>query len=249
MNTSAPTLIHLDGVTKVFFTDEVETHALAGIHLEIKSGEYIAIAGPVGLRQVDAAVDPRPARFADRGQVHPQRQVGRGPAAVRARAGAQPRDRVHLPELQSDRRPQRLRERRAAAHLPRHEVGGAQGARDGGAREGRHGAPRQAPPEPALRRSAAARRRRPRGRRHALDPAGRRADRKPRLEERRGGHGAAPRAAPRRARRSAWSPTIRAMRATPTARSTSSTAASSRRTAASSAARSELEESGFDIAH
>jgi putative ABC transport system ATP-binding protein len=32
----------------VFFTDEVETHALAGIHLEIKSGEYIAIAGPSG---------------------------------------------------------------------------------------------------------------------------------------------------------------------------------------------------------
>jgi putative ABC transport system ATP-binding protein len=47
-NTSAPPLIHLDGVTKVFFTDEVETHALAGIHLEIKSGEYIAIAGPSG---------------------------------------------------------------------------------------------------------------------------------------------------------------------------------------------------------
>src|SRR5947208_6406456 len=47
-NSSAPTLIHLDGVTKVFFTDEVETHALAGIHLEIKSGEYIAIAGPSG---------------------------------------------------------------------------------------------------------------------------------------------------------------------------------------------------------
>src|SRR5678816_2333976 len=48
MNTSAQPLIHLDGVTKVFFTDEVETHALAGIHLEIKSGEYISIAGPSG---------------------------------------------------------------------------------------------------------------------------------------------------------------------------------------------------------
>src|SRR5438105_15055935 len=48
-NTSAQQpLIHLDGVTQVFFTDEVETHALAGIHLEIKSGEYIAIAGPSG---------------------------------------------------------------------------------------------------------------------------------------------------------------------------------------------------------
>ena len=48
MNTAAQNLIQLDGVTKVFFTDEVETHALAGIHLEIKSGEYIAIAGPSG---------------------------------------------------------------------------------------------------------------------------------------------------------------------------------------------------------
>jgi len=41
-------LLHLDGVTKVFYTDEVETHALAGIHLDIKKGEYISIAGPSG---------------------------------------------------------------------------------------------------------------------------------------------------------------------------------------------------------
>src|SRR5258705_2196764 len=44
----ANTLIHLDGVTKVFLTDEVETHALSGIHLDIKTGEYISIAGPSG---------------------------------------------------------------------------------------------------------------------------------------------------------------------------------------------------------
>ena len=41
-------LISLDGVTKIFYTDEVETHALAGIHLEIGRGEYISIAGPSG---------------------------------------------------------------------------------------------------------------------------------------------------------------------------------------------------------
>jgi putative ABC transport system ATP-binding protein len=35
-------------VTKVFLTDEVETHALSGIHLEIKRGEYVSIAGPSG---------------------------------------------------------------------------------------------------------------------------------------------------------------------------------------------------------
>ena len=42
------TLIHLKGVTKIFTTDEVETHALAGIHLDVKKGEYLAIAGPSG---------------------------------------------------------------------------------------------------------------------------------------------------------------------------------------------------------
>jgi putative ABC transport system ATP-binding protein len=48
MNSSAETLILLDGVTKVFLTDEVETHALSGIHLEVKNGEYVSIAGPSG---------------------------------------------------------------------------------------------------------------------------------------------------------------------------------------------------------
>ena len=42
------TVIHLDGVKKVFLTDEVETHALAGIDLEIKRGQYISISGPSG---------------------------------------------------------------------------------------------------------------------------------------------------------------------------------------------------------
>ena len=41
-------LLRLDGVTKVFVTDEVETHALSGIHLDIMKGEYISIAGPSG---------------------------------------------------------------------------------------------------------------------------------------------------------------------------------------------------------
>jgi putative ABC transport system ATP-binding protein len=41
-------LIHLDDVSKVFYTDEVETHALSAIQLEIKRGEFISIAGPSG---------------------------------------------------------------------------------------------------------------------------------------------------------------------------------------------------------
>lgn len=41
-------LVHMEGVTKVFYTDEVETHALSGIHLDIQKGEYVAVSGPSG---------------------------------------------------------------------------------------------------------------------------------------------------------------------------------------------------------
>src|SRR5213080_1819456 len=41
-------LITLENVTKIFYTDEVETHALSGIHLEIREGEYVSMAGPSG---------------------------------------------------------------------------------------------------------------------------------------------------------------------------------------------------------
>src|SRR6267142_796938 len=48
MMSSTNPLIHLADVKKVFYTDEVETHALSGIHLDIKKGEYLSIAGPSG---------------------------------------------------------------------------------------------------------------------------------------------------------------------------------------------------------
>jgi putative ABC transport system ATP-binding protein len=47
MMTEQP-LIHLDDVTKVFLTDEIETHALSGITIGIQPGEYVSIAGPSG---------------------------------------------------------------------------------------------------------------------------------------------------------------------------------------------------------
>jgi putative ABC transport system ATP-binding protein len=48
MNASKSPLIRLESVTKVFTTDEVETHALSNIQLEIGKGEYLSIAGPSG---------------------------------------------------------------------------------------------------------------------------------------------------------------------------------------------------------
>ena len=41
-------LVHMEAVSRVFVTDEVETHALAGIDLEIQRGEYVSISGPSG---------------------------------------------------------------------------------------------------------------------------------------------------------------------------------------------------------
>ncbi|HLI75398.1 MAG TPA: ABC transporter ATP-binding protein [Acidobacteriaceae bacterium] len=46
--TSRPELINIEGLTKIFFTDEVETHALSGVHLSIRRGEYVAMSGPSG---------------------------------------------------------------------------------------------------------------------------------------------------------------------------------------------------------
>jgi putative ABC transport system ATP-binding protein len=41
-------LIEMNDIRKVFYADEIETHALAGIHLSIENGEYLAISGPSG---------------------------------------------------------------------------------------------------------------------------------------------------------------------------------------------------------
>ncbi|NWG14763.1 MAG: ABC transporter ATP-binding protein [Acidobacteria bacterium] len=48
MNEARLPLIRLEHVTKIFYTEEVETHALSEVSLEIHSGEYVAVAGPSG---------------------------------------------------------------------------------------------------------------------------------------------------------------------------------------------------------
>ena len=47
-NGNGQTLIQIEDLTKVFYTDEIETHALSGIHLTINRGEYVAMSGPSG---------------------------------------------------------------------------------------------------------------------------------------------------------------------------------------------------------
>jgi putative ABC transport system ATP-binding protein len=48
MDNGSEPIIKLESVSKVFVTDEVETHALSGIHFDVKKGEYLSIAGPSG---------------------------------------------------------------------------------------------------------------------------------------------------------------------------------------------------------
>ena len=45
---NAQSLINIEGLTKVFYTDEIETHALSGVHLAIMRGDYVAMSGPSG---------------------------------------------------------------------------------------------------------------------------------------------------------------------------------------------------------
>jgi len=48
MENGSQPIIRLEQVSKVFVTDEVETHALSSIHFDVKKGEYLSIAGPSG---------------------------------------------------------------------------------------------------------------------------------------------------------------------------------------------------------
>jgi putative ABC transport system ATP-binding protein len=48
MNEAAKPLIKLEDLKKVFYTDEVETHALSGVHFDIQQGDFVSISGPSG---------------------------------------------------------------------------------------------------------------------------------------------------------------------------------------------------------
>jgi putative ABC transport system ATP-binding protein len=48
MNDDNNALIRMEGIRKVFYTDEMETHALADVHLQIQDGEFVEVVGPSG---------------------------------------------------------------------------------------------------------------------------------------------------------------------------------------------------------
>ena len=179
-------LIRLQGVSKIFHTEEVETHALSPHRPRDPRGRVRRDLRGRRAAARPRCFHPRPARFAERGQLRPGRRAGLHAVRRAARAGPGPRHRLRLPGLQPHRRPDRVPERRAAAHaiagLARRGAArrGARGARAGGA-----AAPAAPLPGAALRRPAAARGRGARGGGKAAGDPGRRAHRQPGLGQRR----------------------------------------------------------------
>ena len=194
----AEVLIHLDGVTKVFVTDEVETHALAGIHLDIKKGEYVSIAGPSGcgkstllaiLGLLDSSSDGtyvlngRPVqglKLSERARIR-NREIGFIFQAFNLIGDLTVYENVELPLTY---RGMPSAERKKRVHEALERVGMSPS--------------REALSVAALRRPAAARRGGARTGRRSLDSSGRRAHRQLGYHQWRGGHGIVTRSASRR---------------------------------------------------
>ena len=92
-------LIHLEKVNKVFTTDEVETHALAGIHLDIERGEFVSIAGPSGCGKSTLLAILGLLDSPTEGPVHSERQDSREPESFGAGEDTQSRNRIYFPGI------------------------------------------------------------------------------------------------------------------------------------------------------
>ena len=111
-------VIEVKDLTKVYRMGEHEVRALRGVSLAIEQGEFVAVTGPSGLRQVDVHAHRRVPRPADERHVRPRRQGRVEDVEGRAGARAQPEDRVRVPGLQPADAHHGARQRRAAAALP-----------------------------------------------------------------------------------------------------------------------------------
>jgi len=198
MSASADPLLRLEGIKKIFLTDEVETVALAGIHLEVSRGEYVSIGGPSGcgkstlLSIVGLLDSPTEGYYslndqpvsnlspAERARIR-NREVGFIFQSFNLIGDLTVFENVELP----------LTYRGMSG-------GETKTTHSRSAREGRHGPPDEALPGTALRWSTAARRRRASSGRQTLDLAGGRTNRQSRLQERRGCNATFERSAPGR---------------------------------------------------
>ena len=193
MTEAAQALIQIEDLTKVFYTDEVETHALSGVHLAIRKGEYVAMSGPSGcgkstLLSIIGLLDtPTGGRyqlnnqpvenlgFAERSRIRNQ-EIGFIFQSFNLIGDLTVYENVELPLT--------YRQKMPAVRT--------QEARDGGARACRYGAPGSALPVATFRRPAAARGGGACSGRKAIHSACRRTYRKSGFAQWRSSHGIAP---------------------------------------------------------
>src|SRR3569832_2629776 len=110
-------MIKLKNLEKVYRTTDVETTALRDINLDVAAGEFVAVMGAFGLRQVDVPHHRRHAGQSLRRRILVRQRKYRGLFRDSAFRPAQEFPRLRVPELQPDRRAERLRKRRAGASL------------------------------------------------------------------------------------------------------------------------------------
>ena len=113
-------MLEMTQVTKAYRTDLLETHALREFSLTVEKGEFVAVTGPSGSGKTTFLNVAGLLETFDSGTYRLDGEDVEPPRRRRALAGPQPQDRVHLPELQPDPGPERVRQRRRAAALSPH---------------------------------------------------------------------------------------------------------------------------------
>ena len=112
-------MLKMENVSKIYRTGLVETQALRDFSLEVEAGEFVTITGPSGSGKTTFLNVAGLLDAFEQGHLHARRPGRQPPLGPRDVAHPQREDRLHLPGLQPDPRPRRVRQRRRAAALPR----------------------------------------------------------------------------------------------------------------------------------